>query len=1254
MPRPIWTTPSQFISTIREGEYFRFEFNATNAVRYQLIAGSLPPGMQLITRANAFGNSSIEGTSTITSLNPEEKIYNYSFSIRAISSDNQISDRGFSLAVNANKEPIIVGPVENLGTYIEGTRVDVKIIAVDFTPADILTFSIRSGSLPTGIELQPSGRLLGYVRRLSLSDPSTRTYNFTVEVSDGINKNLKNYSITVQKNADVDLRPVLLTEPEEMTVAEHDNYFSFKFTGLDFDGESLTYFIVNTLNDFDNKQETGYDTAGFDDYVFDQITSEIPTGLVLDPTTGWLHGRLPSLTTPQTFKFFVGVKKTNPPNTTSEFKEFSLYVYPGVYQTLTWISPSNLGDLFNGMVSDLAVKATLANESLNTENIYKTVTTTSYVLANKTVGATHTVVVSTGLAYINNQDIRVYYSPTRYFIGKVVSYNSTTGSLTFSTISTGPDAHVTPVIWTLDLPPVYYRLLPYNVGDPKPIRLPQGIRLTESGLLIGRASFRCFTLDGGSTRVSDNDNTSYDETYIFNVEARNHPNPLSATIVRSKEFTVRVRNRNPLPYENIYIRALPDPSNRLLYQNLVNATDWLNESIVYRTEDPYFGRAQELKMLFIPGVEAPLLSTYFSSETLNHYRKQMRLDKIDYSVATDQNFNPIYEVIYATIKDDRTNEQDQSTAMEINLIGKIANYYKIDGVPQTSIYPNSFVNMRARILEKLELENKGVLPRWMTSVQPDGSVPGPINVIPLAYVIPGTASTAVQRLNEKIKNTNSLKNLSVFNFAIDRYQIDRHLSKHWDFENNRFFDSQETIFDRFINEEIGLTLVDTVDYALSVPFDTINGAEVKNLLGYSDIQILSPQVFSVTHPTWSVWMNQNAVWVNNRTNALPNTSQTIERDFYVSAGGVYNLYVMNTDSVTVYIDDILIKTVNGFNVIVDPENSYTPTYIGVGNHTIKIVVSTDGGSVVWSANPTGVAVSLILDGVTVAFNTVKNYEPRVKFNVISKQPGLDGISDFKDGDLVVFAKQDLYLNYTGENNGWNIFTDPYGVLFDPAPTDGSFNNYVVIPGLYENRTDVLFKKGVASVTVNVPGTGYSAGTTTVTFSPPDIPGGETATGTATIVGGAVTGIVVGNSGSGYINAPTVTVTDSDVGGETPGTYTAVLGLNSNVRVNQRAGIWKISINDNRLFLTFEQEVKSGQLVRVKRGQTYGGATLMLANDPYPIGSTELNYIRINTRLSNGVTVFDGGSTQFVDYRDLYVDPGRGDKYVIYPKLGVFE
>ena len=1084
MPRPIWTTPSQFISLLREGDYFRFRFQAENAVRYQLISGSLPAGIQVVTKPDAQGFSTVEGTPTITDINPEDKIYTYNFAIRAVSSDNQIADRGFSLSVNTIKQPNIISPAADLGLFVEGSRVDIQITAIDFTPNDELTFALSSGTLPSGVSLSSSGKISGYIYRLQPTDPTVKTFNFVVEVSDGTNKNLKNYSIRASKTAVLDLPPVLLTDPLSMIATEHDNYYSFKFNGYDFDGDPVTYFIANTALDLSNQQETGFDTSGFDEFVFDQVTSEIPTTLTLDPETGWLHGRLPSLIEPNTYRFYVGVKKAVAPFTTSEFVEFNLYVFPGSYQSISWITPSTLDDLFNGMVSDLSVQAKLAN---------------------------------------NGQ--------------------------------------------------IWYRVLPYNVGDPKLIKLPQGIRLTQSGLLIGRASFRCFSLDKGSTTVSDRDVTTYDETYTFTVQARNAENVNAATITSTKTFTVRVKNRNPVPYENIYIQAIPDINNRLLYQSLINSTTWLNDSIVYRSEDPYFGRVQDLKILFMPGVEAPLLSDYFSSELLNHYRKEIKLDKINYAVATDSKFNPIYEVIYATIKDNLNNEQDQSISMEIDLLGKIANYYKIDGISQTKIYPNSYFNMRARLLETLELENKGVLPKWMTSVQPDGSVPGPINVIPLAYVKPGTASTAIQRLNNEIESTLTIKNLNTFNFTIDRYQIDRHLSKYWDFDNNQFLDSSETVFDRFINDAQGLTLVDTVDYALSVPFDTINGAEVKNLLGYSDIQVINPQVFPVSHPSWSVWMNQNAVWVNNRTNALPVTTQTIEREFNVGISGTYNVVAMNSDSVSVFIDDTLIKTIVGFNIVSDINNTYTPTYLSAGVHVIKIVISTDAGSIVWNANPTGVAVAIVKDSITV-FNTVRDYEPRVKFNTITLQPGLDGISTFKHGDKLVFAKQDFYPNYTGENHGWNIFSDPYGVNFDPLLNFGSFNQYSVVPGLYENSYDTLVK-------------------------------------------------------------------ELDPGAPTP-------------RINQRAGIWTVNISNGRITLVFDKEVKKSQIVRVRRGQVYGGATLVLANDPTPVGSTELNYIRINVRSSNGLTIFDGSGTRFFDYRDLYVDPGRGDKYVIYPKLGVFE
>lgn len=84
-------------------------------------------------------------------------------------------------------------------------------------------------------------------------------------------------------------------------------------------------------------------------------------------------------------------------------------------------------------------------------------------------------------------------------------------------------------------------------------------------------------------------------------------------------------------------------------------------------------------------------------------------------------------------------------------------------------------------------------------------------------------------------------------------------------------------------------------------------------------------------------------------------------------------------------------------------------------------------------------------------------------------------------------------------------------------------------------------EGVASVTIGGTWAGFTAATTTVTFSAPQLPGGVTATGTAVIDGtGAVTGVTITNAGSGYTSAPSVTIVDSDGGSETTGTATAVL------------------------------------------------------------------------------------------------------------------
>lgn len=92
-------------------------------------------------------------------------------------------------------------------------------------------------------------------------------------------------------------------------------------------------------------------------------------------------------------------------------------------------------------------------------------------------------------------------------------------------------------------------------------------------------------------------------------------------------------------------------------------------------------------------------------------------------------------------------------------------------------------------------------------------------------------------------------------------------------------------------------------------------------------------------------------------------------------------------------------------------------------------------------------------------------------------------------------------------------------------------------------------ESVASVTIGGTWANFTDATTTVVFGDPDLVGGVRATGTATIVAGAVTAVVITNPGSGYLSAPTVTIADSDGGAETTGTATAVLTANGAARQN---------------------------------------------------------------------------------------------------------
>lgn len=1052
-----WITKSGNLTLIHELEYFDYQLDAVGAEEFSLISGNLPSGIQLTKTGK------LQGIPVITNANETDTYYTYEFTIRAKFFTNAISDRTFSITVTSVTPPQIVPVIDmSFGPYLLGDRVDIQLQAIDSTPNDKLDWSIVGGKLPDGVSLNSSGKITGNV--LQQQNIPLISYIFSVQVTDGVNVDRRIFSFVVDEGNSI-TRPILLTDQSEMVPVRHDNFYSFKFNGYDFEGDELEYFLLNEL-DFSGDYSSGFDSGMFDSVGFDFTTGNTIPQMVLDPETGWLHGYLPNVNdTTMDYQFFVGVRKRYPPNTESLVKKFVLRVVPYEEDEITWISDTFLGTLNNGEISDIQIRA----ES---------------------------------------------------FIGEELQYS----------------------------------IVPYNPLYPTPTRLPQGLYLQDNGFMIGRTNFRYFSLNGGNTTI-DSADTTFDETYRFAVMAQN----LSKTQKSTKVFSIRVRNRNKIPFENVYIKALPPKHKRTYLDELINDQTWLPSDIVFRENDPYFGRVDRLSMLFLPGIEATALKKYSNAVELNHYRKTVLIDELKVATATDSNFNPLYEVIYFSVRDE-LQANGLSPPADISLITLVKYFYKIGDEEIKTLQLNSYQNMKKRLFDNLPLENRGVLPKWMTSIQPDGSVLGLIDAIPIAYVKPGTSQIAIQNLNRILKQKN-VTDFTELNFEVDRYHIDNYLSTYYDSINGTFFSLPETTFDRYKRpDENTITFEGYANYALNVPFETVNNQNYYKILGGSVLEIISDQTYRVNNTSWSDWMNSHAVWKNNKIRSEPNSNFVVERDFYVSIAGFYNLYLMHTHETEIFVNGSRIIYSAGYNVTENEQNVSINFFLASGKNTIRIVMRTGSGSVIWGINPMAVSAVISSDNGKV-FDTATTTDAKVEYSLLSLRPGLDGDSDISSGKLLIFAIQEDYEDFFEDNNGWNDYGDLYGDEYDTLP----YNDYSVVPGLYEKSLDQTQ--------------------------------------------------------------------------QTP---------------NKRAGLWKVVLdNDFVIKLKFVKEVSLGNYFIVLRGETYGGEILRLNTVP-PLGKSELNYQVISEELTEQRTKFDNNGTRFIEFRELYSDPDRGDKYIIFPKVGVFE
>jgi len=401
MGKPLWKTKAGNLGTIQEQTFYQLQMEATDPdggdVEYAIVAGSLPPGLVM------YENGSIIG-------NPKELYYlrgvpqdvsedvTSTFCCRATSSStNQITDRTFSITVTGEDPPVITTPDQELARVLDGEFFSYQLEAIDLDNEPI-SWAITAGELPGGLTLDTNtGIISGYVQpEVNLkveanvgwssegrweefpwdfgSSFISKSYQFEVQATDGKSYDGARYTIYVYAHgnmradngdittdddefltADLETKhtPVLLTRPADLGVYAADNYFAYRFEAKDFDDDIVNFTLLVAVN-------VGYDNSinGFDSTLFDAGDFELPPGLTLNTETGWLYGQIPSQVLGQIdYKFALRVYKRDYPDYISGLTYFTMTLVNDLRYFISWDTPSDLGELKTGSISEKYVSA---------------------------------------------------------------------------------------------------------------------------------------------------------------------------------------------------------------------------------------------------------------------------------------------------------------------------------------------------------------------------------------------------------------------------------------------------------------------------------------------------------------------------------------------------------------------------------------------------------------------------------------------------------------------------------------------------------------------------------------------------------------------------------------------------------------------------------------------------------------------------------------------------------------------------------
>ena len=660
MAQPVWVTPAGDLGTIAESLFFQRPIEATDpdggTLSYKLIAGRLPEGVQVTSSGliegvpQAYVN--LRGTPTEVSENVTS-----TFAIRATSPDGlSINDRTFSLTVTGQDVPTFTTPAGSLGNFYDCDNVDITIGFTDVDPNDVVIISVDNGELPPGLTLnKTTGLISGHITAISnLPDGATSGFDasdFDLYPFDfgsrSINKTYE-FTLSITDGKDQNLRTF------SMAVASRDS--------LTADTDDFT-----ADNDILTADLSPLGTPYIKNYPLAQVG---PPAVAAGTIGTFRHDN-----------FFA--YRIEGFDCDGDVFEFSI-----VTGDSSDLPPGLTFDVLTGWLSGFLPDQGATEQTFNFSIIIAKanrpeVQSEPYAYNITVIGSIENAVNWTTGTFITGTELAPVYSLGNIDNGAVsrlaIKASNPSGRTLQFKLKEGsyPDTGGQ-----------------YNL-------LPQGLSLLTSGNISGRVSFNTFAIDGATTTF-DKDvttrlisgETTFDKAFDFTVIAYS----IDGLVSVSRTFRITVDREYNSPYNGIYIKAMPDQDDRTFVKSLIQNTDIIPPSRVYRADDPYFGVATNVIYNHAYSLDTATLEEYVNALTQNHFRKKLILGEIKTAQALNTDGTVEYEVVYSDVIDTGVNKLGESPPQSIKWPVELT----VGGVD----YPDRLSN--ETVTAKVGLANQGV------------------------------------------------------------------------------------------------------------------------------------------------------------------------------------------------------------------------------------------------------------------------------------------------------------------------------------------------------------------------------------------------------------------------------------------------------------------------------------------------------------------------------------------------------------------